>query len=307
MRSLHTLYRPYFQAVRMMVSTFLIANLSISSNDAYAVCYYDSGASMQSFPAEISGYFYAQVEASRGEGYRDHTRYTNAVKRGYRMAKRFEQLIGSVGSKNVHVTVSPGGLVGGYPMEHHAWATNRIAYFVKTKSDFSASLTPTNIASSTRLMHFSESTPQAVLQSFLSTSSVRSVTILSGICLSSSKTMTTAITDGPIVDPKGLEYNRASLYELEYIARSAPAIADLAIASRPAAESAEYPDGKQICQPVHICLDVPSFHYYQSVDELLQSGRCGFDEALRWLRAIEKHHEQILHIFRGCINDELLR
>jgi hypothetical protein len=110
----------------------------------------------------------------------------------------------------------------------------------------------------------------------------------------------------PTIGLQSLEYNRATLYELEYIARSAPAIADLAIASRPAVERADYDDGKQVYQAPQICLDVPSFHYYQHVDELLRSGRCGFDEALRSLRAIEKHHQQISHIFRGYLEDELL-
>jgi hypothetical protein len=73
------------------------------------------------------------------------------------------------------------------------------------------------------------------------------------------------------------------------------------------AKMGDHDDGKQVCQLPEICLDIPSFHYYQSVDDHLRSGRCGFDEALQWLLAMEKHHEQISHVFCGYIANELLR
>jgi hypothetical protein len=119
--------------------------------------------------------------------------------------------------------------------------------------------------------------------------------------------MTTTTQEEPTVGLQSLEYNRTTQDELKYIARSASAIADLVIVSRPVVVRADCDDGKQVYQPPHICLDIPSFHYYQYVNELLRSGRCRFDEALRWLRALEKHHQQISHIFRGYLEDELLR
>ena len=256
---------------------------------------------MRCFPTKISGYFFTQIEAVQG-----HPRYRRAIRKGYDAARRFEQLIGSGGNKKTKVTVSPNGIVGGHPLGHHDWAIKRIAFFVETRFDFLTSLTPASIVSSTQWLHFAGPSSNAALQGLL-TSGLRSVTILSGICLFSSKAMTTATKDVPIIDLQNGRCDSATLYELEYIARSAPAIADLAIASRPAAERTDYNNGDNAYQPPRICLDIPSFHYYQTIDDLLRSGRCGFAEALHWLCIIEQHHQQISHIFRGYLHVELLR
>jgi len=262
---------------------------------------------MRCFPTRIHGYFPAQVEGDRGDEIQGHVRYRRAVRTGHETARRFEQLIGSAGNKKTKIAISPHGIVGGYPLGYHAWATKRIAFFVETRFDFPTSLTPASIVSSTQWLHFAGPSSKAALQSLLDTSGLRSVTILSGICLFSSKAMTTATKDVPIIDLQHGQCNRATLYELEYIARSTPAIADLAIASRSAAERTDQNDGDKACQPPQVCLDIPSFHYYQTIDDLLRSARCGFAEALHWLCAIEKHHQQISHIFRGYLRVELLR
>ncbi|KAI4923575.1 uncharacterized protein J4E92_007549 [Alternaria infectoria] len=256
---------------------------------------------MRCFPTKICGYFPTQVEGVQG-----HLRYRRAVRRGYETAERFEQLVGSIGNNRIKITVSPNGIVGGYPQAHHEWATNKIAFFVETRFDFPISITPTSIVSSTQWLQFAGPSPKAALQS-LSTSGSRSVTILSGICLFSGKAMNTTTTDVPIINLESGQCNGATLYELEYIARSAPAIADLAIASRSAAQRTDHNDGDKVGQPPQICLDIPSFHYYQTIDDLLRSDRCEFTEALRWLGAIDEHHQQISHIFRGYLHVELLR
>jgi len=261
---------------------------------------------MRCFPTKINGYFPTQVEGIRRDQILEHPRYRRAVRRGQETAIRFEQLISSVGNKKSKVTVSPNGIVGGHPCGHHEWATNKIAFFVETTFDFPTSLTPASIVSSTQWLHFAGPSSKAALQSLL-TSGSRHVAIPSGICLFSAKAMTTATKGVPIIDLQNEQHHGATLYELEYIARSAPAIADLAIASRPAAELTTHMNGDKVYQPPQICLDIPSFHYYQTIDDVLRSGRCGFVEALHWLCAIETHHEQISHIFRGYLHVELLR
>ena len=285
---------------------FPIANLGTSSDGICTISFHDTGASMRCFPATIHGYFSTQVDGVRRDEILEHPQYRRAVRRRHETARRFEQLIGSVGNKKAKITVSPNGIVGGYPQSHHDWATKRIAFFVETRFEFRTCLTPTSIVSSAQWLHFAEPSSKAAIQG-VSTPGLRNATILSGICLFSSKAMTTATKHMPIIDVQNMQYNRATLYELEYIARSAPAIADLAIASRYAAERTAYRDGDKACPPPQICLDIPSFHYYQTIDDLLRSGRCGFDEALHWLRAIETHHQQISHIFRGYLHFELLR
>ncbi|KAI4680278.1 uncharacterized protein J4E84_007926 [Alternaria hordeiaustralica] len=261
---------------------------------------------MRCFPTKILGYFPAQVDGVRRDEIPGHPRYKRAVRRGHETARGLGQLIGSAGNKKTKVTVTPNGIVGGYPLVYHEWATKRIAFFVETRFDFPSSLTPPSLVSSTQWLHFAGLSSKAALQGFL-TSSLRSVTILSGICLFSGKAMTTATKDVPTINLQNEDCNGATLYELEYIARSAPAIADLAIASRPAAERTDHNDGDKVCQQPQICLDIPSFHYYQTIDDLLRSGRCSFAEALRWLCAIETHHHQISHIFRCYLRVELLR
>ena len=286
--------------------TFPIADLKTSSDDICTICFYDTGANVRCFPTKINGYFPTQVEGARRDQILEHPRYGRAVRRGHETAKRFEQLIGSLSTKNSKVTVAPNGIVGGYPQGYHEWATKRIAFFVETRFDLPTSLTPASIVSSSQWLHFAGPSSKAAVQGLL-TPGLRNVTILSGICLFSSKAMTTATEDVPVIDLQNGQCNGATLYELEYIARSAPAIADLAIASRPAAERTGHNREDKACQPPQICLDIPSFHYYQTVDDLLRSGRCGFAEALHWLRTIETHHQQISHIFRGYLHVELLR
>ncbi|KAI4604897.1 hypothetical protein J4E83_010945 [Alternaria metachromatica] len=286
--------------------TLPIANLETSSDDVCTICFYDAGASMRCLPTKISGYFSTPVEGVRGDAILGHPRYRRAVRRGHETARRFEQLIRSVGNKRAKITVSPIGIVGGYPQSYHEWATKRIAYFVETRFDFPTFLTPASIVSSMQWLHFAGPSSKAALQDLL-TSGLRNVTILSGICLFSAKAMAMATKDVPIINLESGQCNGATLYELEYIARSAPAIADIAIASQPAAEQTAHINGHKAYQPLQICLDIPSFHYYQTVDDLLRSGRCEFAEALHWLRAIEEHHQQISHVFRGYLHVELLR
>jgi len=286
--------------------TLLIANLETSSDDVCTIRFYDTRASMRCFPTKINGYFATQVDSIRGDGILEHPRYKRAVRRGHETARRFEQLIGSVSNKKTKIIVSPNGIVGGYPQSYHDWATKRIAFFVETRFDFPNSPTPASIVSSAQWLHFAETSSKAALQGLLA-SGLRSVTILSGICLFSAKAMTAATKDVPILELQNGQCNGATLYELEYIARSATAIADLAIASRSPAERTDHRDGDKARQPPQICLDIPSFHYYQTIDDLLRSARCSFTEALHWLRTIETHHQQISHIFRGYLHVELLR
>ncbi|KAI4605132.1 hypothetical protein J4E80_010717 [Alternaria sp. BMP 0032] len=286
--------------------TLLIANLETSSDDVCTIHFYDTRASMRCFPTKINGYFATQVDSIRGDGILEHPRYKRAVRKGHETARRFEQLIGSVSNKKTKIIVSPNGIVGGYPQSYHDWATKRIAFFVETRFDFPNSPTPASIVSSAQWLHFAETSSKAALQGLLA-SGLRSVTILSGICLFSAKAMTAATKDVPILELQNGQCNGATLYELEYIARSATAIADLAIASRSPAERTDHRDGDKARQPPQICLDIPSFHYYQTIDDLLRSARCSFTEALHWLRTIETHHQQISHMFRGYLHVELLR
>jgi hypothetical protein len=88
------------------------------------------------------------------------------------------------------------------------------------------------------------------------------------------------------------------LYETELIALSSSVV----VSSRN--ENEEH-KRHGLRMPVNITLDVPSFHYYPTVDEELEQGLCTASEALEWVDAIEKRHDQISRVFEKTVRHEL--
>ncbi|KAH7242785.1 hypothetical protein BKA59DRAFT_401028 [Fusarium tricinctum] len=164
---------------------------------------------------------------------------------------------------------------------------------------------------STQYLHFSSPTPQIISQIVSSkrdSLKLQNLTIVSGVCLFSMRALQSSIDKCRGINVKRLQNIGPTLYEMEYIARSAPVIADLAVLLGETGRRSKNGNSRaQSNRPLTLCLDVPSFHYYQSVDDCLQSHSCTFQEALQWLNAVEKRHEQISHIFRSYINHELSR
>ena len=59
--------------------------------------------------------------------------------------------------------------------------------------------------------------------------------------------------------------------------------------------------------PVCITLDVPSFHYYQSIEDKLERRSCTANEALQWVGAIEQRYDQVSTVFERSVRHELVR
>lgn len=129
-------------------------------------------------------------------------------------------------------------------------------------------------------------------------SNYAAVEINSGVCLFSLGLLEPSIPPNGPVDPRKLHYASPSFYEMEYMAGAAPAIADLATSLACRLRSAS------LNTPVKINLDVPSFHYYETVDEKLRHGKCSAESALAWLEAVQHRHDQIATVFETAVRHE---
>ncbi|KAK6815746.1 hypothetical protein PG987_016512 [Apiospora arundinis] len=124
------------------------------------------------------------------------------------------------------------------------------------------------------------------------------VTIVSGMCLFSDKIMRDAVQGDGKLDVLKLSSQEPTLYELEIIARSSSAIAD--VASHILGKNGA---AKPI--PLEIVLDAPSWHYFQVVHGNLASGHCTPAEALDWLQAVELRCEQVTTVFENSVRHEM--
>ncbi|KAL8895237.1 MAG: hypothetical protein Q9192_003761 [Flavoplaca navasiana] len=125
-----------------------------------------------------------------------------------------------------------------------------------------------------------------------------SIHIISGVCLFNHNIWKGSHADG--VCPFVLKA-APTIQELERIARSSTAIADVAavVALRLRERSSKVKIG--------IYLDIPSFHYYYGVLERFESGDCTSSNALAWMDAVDMRHDQFAQIYTGLVQSELSR
>ncbi|KAL8654639.1 MAG: hypothetical protein Q9226_003356 [Calogaya cf. arnoldii] len=126
------------------------------------------------------------------------------------------------------------------------------------------------------------------------------IDLVSGICLFNGAIMKASISGTGGVDSSILDTG-PTLQESEHMARSSSAIADLAamLISRSRERRSEV--------RISIGLDIPSFHYYHSVIELFERGRCTASTALEWMNAVDLRHDQIAKVYVGLVQYELER
>jgi len=129
------------------------------------------------------------------------------------------------------------------------------------------------------------------------------IEIVSGVCIFNGDTLKTSISHSGSgrVDPEKLNNAKPTFHEMEYIARSSSAIAD--IAAMVISRIREH--GSTLL--VRISLDVPSFHYYHSVVRKFEEGLCTAEDALKWMDAVDLRHDQIFQVFTHSVQHELLR
>lgn len=122
-----------------------------------------------------------------------------------------------------------------------------------------------------------------------------SISITSGICLFSNNIRKACDLVGGNLNLTSLNYPKPTIYEIEFIARAAPAIADLActILARNKACG--------ISSPLSINLDIPAWQYYKAIDSCLEQGLCTAADALFYIEAVEQRHDQISSVFEKAI------
>ncbi|KAL8853028.1 MAG: hypothetical protein Q9221_002058 [Calogaya cf. arnoldii] len=125
-----------------------------------------------------------------------------------------------------------------------------------------------------------------------------SVQIVSGVCLFNENVWKASLSGS--VHPSVLK-TAPTTSEVEYVARSSTAIADVAsmLVLRLRERSPEV--------KVRISLDVPSFHYYHNVVDMFERGVCTSDEALTWMDLVDSRHDQVAQVFTGLVRHELVR
>ena len=128
------------------------------------------------------------------------------------------------------------------------------------------------------------------------------IDIVSGVCIFNGDFMKDDISNSR----NGLGLNhveslKPTFHEVDFIARSSPAIADIAAMLICRAQN-----GKS--RPhVTINLDVPSFHYYHTAVKQYEEGTCTATEALQWMNAVDLRHDQIGEVFTKAIQHEIQR
>lgn len=126
------------------------------------------------------------------------------------------------------------------------------------------------------------------------------IDIVSGICLFNGDVTKASVSesqDGGL-DPSVLN-TMPTIYEVEFIARSSRAIADVAaiLVSRIRERRGT------AC--VRIRLDVPCFHYYHSIVKKLERGICDSNTSLEWMDAVDLRHDQIAEVYVGFVQSQL--
>ena len=245
-------------------------------------------------------------------------KHTKAIAKGKRAALSVEQLLNGNTPANLHADPSAElpsmctgdmAFVGGPPCEGHARDLEGITSFQQAEFRFPESSACRRHCgfTSTQYLHFSCPSLKAEerLVSEHGIPTFDHVEIVSGVCLFSAGIVRGSVLEDGCLDVQKLLYPKPTLYEMDYIARSSPAIADVAsiIMLRGAAYEAHRQHGFTV--PVSISLDVPSFHYYQAIDESLVRGVCTASEALRWLEAVEQRSDQVATVFEKAVRHEL--
>ncbi|KAI1809584.1 hypothetical protein GGS20DRAFT_274250 [Poronia punctata] len=231
--------------------------------------------------------------------------YIKALIKGHKMAVQATKLLlGSVVDDNglsTKMMITDTAIVGGPPSDGHSKQLEGITSFQKTQFQFP------NFVSS-QYLHFSRET--APLHDVLvrkGQAMYDRVYLQSGICLFSMDMVQSSLdTDGRI-DTALLSWSKPTFYEVEYIARACPVIADLGAMIHGALMNARGQNPNLEAIPICIGLDVPSFHYFHSVQSKLQGGQCTFPEALRWMQTVLQRHEQVSDVFQGYLNHQLAK
>ncbi|KAH8696536.1 hypothetical protein BGW36DRAFT_452200 [Talaromyces proteolyticus] len=282
-----------------------LADLQHSAGSLAAIVFHNIEHSTQKTSSAIQGYYHLPhtgAEHGNSDDADEAAKYSKAFVKGHKVAVKVASLINH--GRSTHLAplrVMGSGLVGGPPCEGHARLTEGITWFEKTHFHHQPIKPEGNHFTATHYLHFSTPLAQIIPGAEGPTQPmdlVQEITLISGMCLWTSRIIQSSIPRGQRLDVSRL-LSKITLYEVEYLSRAVPVIADLAAAL---STNNLY---QQI--PLNIRLDIPSFHYYHSLEERLRDGRCSFLEALHWMHAVEKRHHQLSRVFCRLLDHELSR
>lgn len=284
---------------------FKVANLQCHTGSPATLTVHHAKHCLKQGSSEILGYHYLPEVTDCGDQEDDSNKdkyaamYAKAVAEAHKTACRAVDILNHAKqADDVSVTTTGRGLVGGLPEDGHVEA---VTLFERINFIFPHPVIEEIRAASGHYLHFSCPTAEAVRgllsgQGDGSQPSLESITIFSGMSLYTKHLLDASFANAKNPNASILEESEPTLYEVEYFARAVPAIIDL-VRLLAMTNNHNSDPGRTLI----INLDIPRFHYYQSLDDRLRAGTCTFEIAMRWMLAASKRHMQISYIFRRLI------
>lgn len=293
----------------------LLADLHRQSETSSCVYLLDVEKDTQETASKIAGFFLRHGEVSTDDLARtpcdNRKEYIKALIKGHKAAVQAAKLLS--GSRapaaaddavaESQMIISKTALVGGSPCNGHAKKLEGITSFQQTH--FQRSSKAACCVSSSHYLHFSGGFQplHEVLVGNKGQAMYDRVCLQSGMCLFAMDMVQGSLNSphgGSRVDASRLICASPTLYEVEFIARASPVMADITATILDTIKDVDN-------ITLQICLDVPNFHYYHSVHSRLEEGTCSLDEALRWMRLVLRRHEQVSQVFRRYLVHQLAR
>ena len=289
-----------------MSSQMLLADLRSQDNGLVSVSFHNFERCTREKKSEIQGFYMRygvlpekeQARASCALPKHDQ----KALVKGHKAAVKAAKLLNSGEGPDSTLNITETALIGGPPNEGHARVLEGITSFQKTQFRHDPFVT-------SHYLHFSgEGQPfHNMLFNNKNQAMFDRVYIQSGMCLFSMPMIQGSLDTEGRVDCARLYYSQPTFYEAEYIARTCPVLADFTAMALRSIEQAKKRNQDAQDIPVHIGLDVPNFHYFQSLASKLRDETCTFTEALQWMQAVEQRSDQISEVFQGYLHIELLK
>ncbi|KAI1313245.1 hypothetical protein F5Y03DRAFT_338507 [Xylaria venustula] len=282
----------------------LLADLRKPSQGSAYLSFLDFERHIQGNPSKIAGFYVHHGLASAEDLTQTlctiRKNYINASIKGYKMAVQAAKLLNSKEpADSMQMKITETAFVCGPPSEGHAKRLEGITSFQKMQFGSKDSV-------SSQYLHFSRESQ--LLHDMLvkeGKTMYDRVCLQSGMCLFSMNMVQSSLDNNGSVDASRLICPTPTLYEVEYIARACPVIADMAttILDTTTRARGQNPSVGEIT--LQVGLDVPSFHYFHSVQSKVQDGACTFPEALRWMNLVIQRHHQIAEVFHGYLLHQL--
>jgi hypothetical protein len=285
-----------------MDPAILIADVQKRPGGPAVIHFHDIEHCTQKDSSALHGYYHAVYDDGKdNKDNKDNkvNKDQKAISKGHRLAARAAEILSRHGAATASLEATGRGIVGGAPCKEYAGPRDGgLSWYEKTRFEFCMPEAQGGVLTSTNYLHFSSPLGQIVSDDIY----LHGCTIVSGICLFSKRILETSIPDDGPIRPDIVQNAMPTLYEVEFIARAIPVIGDF-VAMFTTSSEHRHPSN----HPPQIDMNIPSFHYYQSIEKRLQDGTCTFQQALQWVKAVERRHAQIRKVFEKYIEYEISR